>query len=67
MTNDQIKLFREFLPEYIESYTWMLTDIKARSEEIKLDDYSPELTVAIECKRLMDLVTCKLENDNGAQ
>ena len=56
MTSDQQKLLKAILPAYAESYDWMLTDIKARSNEIKLDDYSPDLLLAIEAKQLMDKI-----------
>jgi hypoxanthine phosphoribosyltransferase len=56
MTADELLLLKRILPAYTESYNWMLTDIKARADEIKPDDYSPDLLLAITAKGLMDKV-----------
>lgn len=56
MTADELLLLERILPEYTASYDWMLTDIKARADEIKPDDYSPDLLLAITAKELMDKI-----------
>lgn len=56
MTPDELELLKQILRPYTDSYDWMLIDIKARADEIKPDDYSPDLLLAIEAKRLMDKV-----------
>jgi len=56
MTPDELALLKEILRPYTDSYDWMLTDIKARADEISLDNYSPDLLLAIAAKDLMDKI-----------